>query len=64
MEGDTINGFKWNLACECKPSVDCLLPNLARISKRDGLKSPTKCENLVEIAMFWRFFALHGDTIH
>jgi len=32
LEGD-INRFKWNLACEHKPLVYCLLSNLAWISK-------------------------------
>jgi len=36
-EGDTINGFKLNVACKCRPWV-CLLPNLAQISKGDGQK--------------------------
>jgi len=36
----------------------CFLPNLAQNGK--GRRFLAKCENLVEIATFWQFFAPHG----
>jgi len=40
LEGDTINGFKWNLACKRRPRVYCLLPYLARIGKGGWTQDP------------------------
>jgi len=43
--------------------VYSLMPNFALTSKGDGHNSPPKFENLVEIAIFQRFFAPHGRFI-
>jgi len=31
LKDDTINWFRWNLACKCRPSVYSSMPNMALI---------------------------------
>jgi len=63
-EAATMNIFRWNLACQHRPHVNCLMPNLAWISKAALLQDTQKCKNLVKIAIFYQIFRQSDATKH
>ena len=44
-EADRMKTFRWNLACQRRPYVYCLVPNLAWVSKGALLQESPKCTN-------------------
>ena len=48
-EADTINTFRWNLACKCRLWICSSSPNLAFTGKRGSIQEPPKCPNLPKL---------------
>jgi len=61
--GDTVNGFKWNLAYRHRPWSTFSCQIWLRLVKGIGTRAP-KCDNLVKIVIFRQFLPHIGDTIH
>jgi len=59
MEGDTINGFKWNLAHKQRPWAYCVLPNVAQIGKEDGHKIPHNVKKIWSKLRYFGVFVPH-----
>ena len=45
-EGDTMNTFRWNLACKCRRPVCFRTPNLTLSGKREPVQESPKIQNL------------------
>jgi len=52
----------WCVSVDHGSTVSCQIWSASE--KGNGHKSPTKYENLVEIAIFQRFLPHMGDTVH
>jgi len=59
-EADTMNTFRWNLACKCIPWLCSSTANLALIGKRGSVQEPPKCQNLPKIVVL----ATEADTVN
>ena len=51
-EADTMNAFRWNLACKWRPWVDSSTLHLTLVGKRESVQESPKCQTLPKIVVF------------
>ena len=52
-EADTMNTFRLNLACKCRPWVCSSTPNLALIGKRGSVQERQNVSKFAQNCGFW-----------